>query len=582
APNTPAPTDAPAPAPGKATGATIRTGSDGKPMTPRTVKLLPGGSGRDHVSGGAGVDVLYGQAGDDALSGGGHDDYAEGGPGKDVLRGDLPLTADSPHSEVEPIADPGWKGGPSGRAELEGEAPPGQDDLIGGSSTPGAPDAGDVLEGGDAADVLLGDNGSLVRTVTSTGDRVYAERGNGTRSRTHDPDLPGTSTRFCTTAQAACEPADASGADQLHGEDGDDGLWGQDGDDRLRGGDGNDDLFGELGADRMDGGDGEDAMLGDRGGLVNERLDAADAQRLGFTVSLNAPPKESYTGFTAGTYDRRADLLHDADGDTWATSALPHDGFSAGGDDVMRGGHGRDSLHGGYGDDLVNGDSGGDELFGGDGADLLWGGKGCDPVKDAATPDCLSGGAVNPAARGTGDRFVDHVFGGAGADLLDYNPRGSYPDDCAPGRMPDGTPTTVVDPCVWFEMTGKDDGQAADDQHHQGVDWQYGGQGRDVLQGDRTANGPNPGDKMIDWNGSYNLYTHCGPANGGHNIVRQHSPAMLGFLAKVAWGAGAGRTAADATTPGTSAYRELAISSDSGSAFPTTPGHFDSPVACAG
>lgn len=569
---------------GTAARVTVRLGSAGTPMTPRAVKLLDEGSGDDRVSGGSGVDVLWGQDGDDQISGGGQGDYAEGGGGADRIRGDLPLSAESTQTESRPLADPGWKGVASESAELEGDATPGQDDLIGGSATPGAADEGDAIEGGGAADVLLGDNGSLVRTLTGNTERVYTERyaagqapADATRSRTHDPALPGDSTRFCTQAQPTCEPAGAFGADRLYGDEGDDGLWGQDGDDRLYGGAGDDDLFGELGDDEMDGGAGEDAMLGDRGGVVNERIDAGDAQRLGFTVSLNAPPKETYRGFPAGSYDRRTDLLHDADGDTWVTAAMPHDGFAKGGDDRMRGGPGRDSMHGGAGDDLINGDSGGDEVFGDDGADVIWGGKGCDPVLDAATADCLSGGAFDPAARGAGDRFVDHVFGGAGADLLDYNPRGSYPDECAPGRMPDGELTTVVDPCLWFRMTGKDNASAADDQHHQGVDWQYGGADRDVLQGDRTANGPNPGDKMIDWNGSFNLYTHCGPANGGHNIVRQHSPAMRDFLAKVAWGAGAGRSAGDA-----SGARELAIpANDNGSPYPTSPGHFDSPVACA-
>ncbi len=570
---------------GTPTQATVRLGSAGAPMTPRAVKLLAEGSGDDRVSGGSGVDVLWGQDGDDQISGGGQGDYIEGGGGADRIRGDLPLSAESTRTAGEPLADPGWKGVASGTAELEGDdAAPGQDDLIGGSAKPGAADKGDAIEGGGGADVLLGDNGSLVRTLTGNTERVYTERyaagqapADATRSRTHDPALPGGSTRFCTQAQPACEPEGSFGADRLYGDADDDGLWGQDGDDRLDGGAGDDDLFGELGDDEMDGGEGEDAMLGDRGGVVDERIDAGDAQRLGFTVSLNAPPKETYHGFPAGSYDRRTDLLHDADGDAWVSAAMPYDGFAKGGDDRMRGGPGRDSMHGGAGDDLINGDSGGDEVFGDDGADVVWGGKGCDPVLDAATADCLGGGAFDPAARGTGDRFVDHVFGGAGADLLDYNPRGSYPDECAPGRMPDGELTTVVDPCLWFRMTGKDNASPADDQHHQGVDWQYGGADRDVLQGDRTANGPNPGDKMIDWNGSFNLYTHCGPANGGHNIVRQHSPAMRDFLAKVAWGAGAGRSAGDA-----SGARELAIpANDNGSPYPTSPGHFDSPVACA-
>ncbi|MFC7606470.1 hypothetical protein ACFQVD_40860 [Streptosporangium amethystogenes subsp. fukuiense] len=587
----------------KPTRATVRIGSRGTPMTARAVRSLGGAAGADRISGGTGVDVLWGQDGDDFLSGGGDGDYVEGGGGADVLRGDLPLSANSAQTTVTPLPDPGWPGTAGGAQDLEGTDPQaGQDDLIGGSSVPGAPDGDDAIEGGGADDVLLGDNGSLVRTLTGTAERVYTERypagqvpANATRGRTHDPDLPGSATRFCTEAQRTCEPAGAFGADRMYGDDGDDGLWGQDGDDRIFGGAGNDDLFGELGDDEMDGGAGEDAMLGDRGGVVNERVDAGDARRLSFTVSLKSPPKESYTGFREGTYDRRADLLHDADGDVWVGAptdpAMPHDGLTSGGDDTMRGGPGRDSLHAGYGDDLANGDSGGDEVFGGGGADVLWGGKGCDPVLDAATPDCLSSdGTFDPGARGTGDRMVDHVFGGAGgtepavlgSDLLDYNPRGSYPGNCAPGRWPADTPTTSVDPCLWFKLTDKADAQGGDDQHHQGVDWLYGGAGRDVLQGDITANGPNPGDRMIDWNGSYNLFSHCGAANGGHNIVRQHSPAMQDFLAKVAWGSGAGRTAADATTPGTSAYVELAIpANDSGSAYPSTPGHFDSPWACA-
>ncbi|MFI6174886.1 hypothetical protein ACIA8R_05045 [Nonomuraea sp. NPDC051191] len=571
---------------GTPAAATVRLGSSGTPMTPRAVTLLGDGSGGDRISGGSGVDVLWGQSGDDQMSGGGQGDYAEGGDGADQIRGDLPLSAESTRTISRPLPDPGWKGDPSGPADLEGDDTPGQDDLIGGSARQAATDQADAIEGNGGADVLLGDNGSLVRTLTGTSEKVYAERypagqtpADATRVRSHDSALPGDSTRFCTQTQTTCEPAGSSGADHLYGDDGDDALWGQDGDDELHGGQGDDDLFGELGDDTLYGGPGEDAMLGDRGGVLNERIDASDAQRLGFTVSLNAPPKETYKGFQAGTYDRRTDLLHDTDGEAWVSAAMPHDGFAKGGDDRLRGGPGRDSMHGGAGDDLVNGDSGGDEVFGGDGADVIWGGKGCDPVLDAATPDCQSGGAFDPAARGTGDRFVDHVFGGAGADLLDYNPRGSYPGSCAPGKMPEGELTTVVDPCAWFRMTDKDNAATDDDQHHQGVDWQYGGADRDVLQGDRTANGPNPGDKMIDWNGGFNLYTHCGPANGGHNIVRQHSPAMLDFLAKVAWGSGAGRAAGDP-----SGTREVAVpaSGDSGSPYPTSPGHFDSPVACAG
>jgi hypothetical protein len=63
---------------------------------------------------------------------------------------------------------------------------------------------------------------------------------------------------------------------------------------------------------------------------------------------------------------------------------------------------------------------------------------------------------------------------------------------------------------------------------------------------------------------------------------------MQTFLQKLAWGSGAGQTVNDALTSGTSAFRELALvypsdnnAHGSGPAYPTTPGHFDSPVSCS-
>ncbi len=133
-----------------------------------------------------------------------------------------------------------------------------------------------------------------------------------------------------------------------------------------------------------------------------------------------------------------------------------------------------------------------------------------------------------------------------GSDILDFNPRGSYPGNCAPGAWPVTTAGVTVDPCQWFQLTGKADDTAApetlvNNQHHHGTDWIYGGWDRDVLQADRAQNGPNPGDRLIDWNGAYNLFSHCNAAYGGFNDVRQHSPAMQNFLKSLAWGSGAGQ-----------------------------------------
>jgi hypothetical protein len=340
-------------------------------------------------------------------------------------------------------------------------------------------------------------------------------------------------------------------------------------------------------------------LLGDRGGVRNEFLNDGAGTA---SATLSSVPQESYTGRRAGFYDRRVDLLHDTDGNVWLGSstdpAMAHPGLLRGGDDRIRGGAGHDQIHAGWGDDVANGDSGGDELFGGDGADVLWGGKGCEPTAGECP---IVNGAPDLSFRGTAsqggvDAYVDHLFGGRGgapttgvegADVLDWAPRleASCTTQAWPVANGDGT---VSDPCLWLEMTNTDNDDVADNQHHHGTDWMYGGWDRDVMQGDVAANGPNPGDRMMDWNGAYNFWSHCNAAYGGFNDVRQHSPAMRQFLQTLAYGSGAGRAPADLTNSATSAFREIAIaySEDNkehaaGPAFPGTPGHFDRPVACA-
>lgn len=437
-----------------------------------------------------------------------------------------------------------------------------------------------------------------------TSEAVYTERypidavpGDAVRIRTADPASGEPTTRFCTDDAATCDEAGAFGDDVIYGDDGDDGLWGQDGDDIIRGGDGDDEIFGELGDDQLFGDAGSDALLGDRGGVVTTYLDG-DRMPAESTITLTQPPAETFTGFQRGTLDRRVDLLHDTDGGQWlgsgARNAMPHPGLTTGGKDRIRGGLGSDVIHAGYGNDLANGDSGGDRVFGGDGEDVLWGGRGCDPTADAATADCLSDGVFDPSARGEGDRFVDLVFGGAGepdvdqqnvlgSDIIDWAPRGGYAN-CTSEDWPATAGTTSNDPCAWFEMTDTDDAEPANDQHHHGVDWIYGGLDRDVMQGNVTANGPNAGDRLMDSTGAYNLYSHCNAAYGGFNDLRVMSPAVRGFLQQVAFAASAGQDASDVTTKGTSAYVELAMvypgdmKRATGKAFPGTPGHFDLPA----
>jgi hypothetical protein len=359
----------------------------------------------------------------------------------------------------------------------------------------------------------------------------------------------------------------------------------------MFGNDHHDLMYGELGDDTMFGGNDDDTMLGDRGGVRITYLDPGDDPSQ-FSITLKQVPQETFTAFRTGTRPAFVDLLHDVDGNQFVGSStstpMARPGLTQGGNDRMRGGADSDQLHGGIGNDLMNGDSGGDVAFGDDGDDVIWGGKGCDPVLNAATSDCLTDGTFDLDSRGTNDRFLDHSFGGVGADVIDFMPRGSYPGSCSAGTMPELTPTGVIDPCTWFEMTDKHDADTTNSQHHHGTDWIYGGWDRDVMQGNVAGNGPNPGDRLIDWTGAYNLYTHCNAAYGGYNDLRLLAPDLELFLTKLAWSDGAGQQASDVDTSGTSAYRELAFAyrpdfkeHANGAAHDGTPGHFDDPDSCS-
>ncbi len=436
-------------------------------------------------------------------------------------------------------------------------------------------DAGDFVYGNGAQDFQLGDNGELLRLLNDAGTSydVYADYNPTTYKRQAN--------RFDVNAAA---DSGVFGNDYLEGNDGDDYQWAQDGDDELHGNAHNDDMHGELGDDDMFGEAGEDAMLGDRGKITDDLIEADDPDDpKQFTITTKSPPFLTYTAFRPGTLHRSFDLLKDGDGDMDGDGdPVEKPGLRHGGSDYMRGGPDHDSMHGAFGDDLMNGDEFGDILYGDDGSDVMWGGRG-------------SSDPGNADARGDNDQFVDYLFGGhggdpaknqgiitGGADILDYRPR--------PGTNPLAPTEGSPDPIEWFRITNTDDDTPSpstrfNNNHHQGIDWIYGGWDRDVLQANVADNGPNPGDRLMDWNGAYNLYTHCNAAYGGYNDIRAHSPTMQNFLQQFAYATGAGASLEEVRTPGTSAYRELALvypedgKLNSGKAYPTTPGHFET-ISC--
>ncbi|MEO6570140.1 MAG: hypothetical protein ABIO83_01190 [Ilumatobacteraceae bacterium] len=535
--------------------------------------LAPGRFGSDVISAGTGEDVVFAQDGDDWATGGDGDDAIEGNGGADRLYGDLstdeaidvPTYAASLTQWSTKISSGDVRDGSGGA--------PGEDDIIGGSNVDHR-DGVDSVDGDAEDDFILGDNGTLRRQIT--GETYVVAPGDGARDRIF---------RQATRLAPGTFGNGRSAGDLLDGNLGDDAIWGQDGNDRIRGQAGDDDLLGELGADTVYGGLGEDAIVGDRGSIRNTELGAPGAlfSQAPSVKSYNGPPfLTSVPYFTTGRYDRRVDLQLELGGSVGgpfpgqSPIVLVLSGSGSGGNDLLRGGPGHDSIHGAAGDDIMNGDDGADWLFGGHGSDVMWGGRG-DPS-----------GADD---RGVGYGLVDRLFGGrggdpandtgvitGGADILDYQPRTL-------------SNSLYQDPQSWHDAVapyddGTVDGGAAAPQHHHGTDWMYGGFDRDVMEANVAHPGPNDGDRMWDWTGNYNLYTHCTPDYGGYNDQRARSPQMEAFIEYLAYDSGVGADLGDVQDGASSAYRELALvykfdtKDNNGKVYPTSPGHFDQPAAC--
>lgn len=296
-----------------------------------------------------GGDVMFGNQGDD---------FMEGNHGADFMFG----------NEDE---DDMWGGSSSDATGVVGSGTP-PDNLV---------DTNDILRGGEEDDVLIGDNGTIVRATDGGGIwlRHQGARANGDNTP-FDMVI-----RNVGVTQTPEEPG-AFGNDWMQGNDGEDEGYGQQGD------------------DYMEGNNGEDALLGDLGLITSSVQDGSNEE-------TTSPPGPFFaeTVFPAGSFDRQFTLF--------SFTGVP----AAAGNDIILGGDDRDSLHGADGNDIVNGDGDAtivnslsgvdpnpltadvDKVFGGDGADVMWGGRG-----------------------------DDNMWGGYGDDYLDVRPRRGipgYPDD---------------------------------------------------------------------------------------------------------------------------------------------------------
>jgi len=316
--------------------------------------------GGDHMWGNDNDDRMWGQGGEDEMSGGAGDDYMEGNAASDwmsggteqddMLGGTGPIVSSDPSTAYHHPTDTSTLTRTvtvSNTAEVEVSL-------------------GDTMFGDADADVMLGDNGIITRTLTTEGEWltwVYSMSLDSFGAQLPRHPTGGAGSRVDRVVSMVEEAAGlTAGSDLMFGGAGDDDMYGQfdDSSEALPVG------------DEMWGDDGEDAMLGDQGVVLSRVL--TDPTQF---IEPRQPFIDDHI-YISGTLFREVALLQ------WAT----------GGNDRMRGGDDGDWMHGGAGDDLMNGNAGNDRMFGDDGADAMWGGP-----------------------------HHDHLWGGYGMDSLDVRPR---------------------------------------------------------------------------------------------------------------------------------------------------------------
>ncbi|KPJ68944.1 MAG: hypothetical protein AMS14_11900, partial [Planctomycetes bacterium DG_20] len=440
--------------------------------------VSPDVSGDDHMWGNDNDDIMYGQGGEDEMHGGAGDDYMEGNAASDLMYGEGneddmiggsgPMTSSSQLQELSEDDRATALPGRTDESTKTRNVPYGTGTT--GDLTPTADvPLGDTMYGGEGADVMLGDNGIIIRPLEAdqwiTLDYALQADSDGTEAPRHPTE--GSGSRIARTTEmidsvpwsvSDTERWWVAGSDLMYGGPGDDDMYGQfDDTDRVSL------TLGDAIGDEMHGGEGEDAMAGDQGLFNNSVI---------MTATQHIEPKEPFIDddiFIEGTLFREFVLEQ----------------IDIGGDDRMRGGPGGDWMHGGAGEDVMNGDDGNDRMFGDDGDDDMWGG-----------------------------RQHDHLWGGNGFDQLDLHPRvdedDANPDSCNPLDPPD--------PSVWYTFAFEG-GLATTtcDGNFEDVDYMYGGWDADAMQANIGDNGPRIGDRLIDWAGVYNLYVLC-PATYGEFV----------------------------------------------------------------
>jgi Ca2+-binding RTX toxin-like protein len=458
---------------------------------------INGDSGDDDIFGGTGDDTINGGAGDDDLIGEEGHDTVNGGAGMDIILGDRGIINRSPGVGGF-VADPG-------KLLVE---------LI---ATPPALAGNDILNGGDDADRMWGQEGNDTMSGGAGDDVMRGNAGDDTMSGNAGADEmfgdAGNDVMFgdALVANGALDGVDTirggdgddiiSGnakGDRLFGDAGDDIIFGDadnevcadDGDDFILGGPGDDLLFGNSGADIIFGEGGDDRIVG--GSNTAGVCDGIDQISGGPGNDVIAGDNATIAD-GASANDKLVTLLLDDQG---AGDIIAGDA----GDDRIYGQFGDDTISGGIGNDVIEGNEGNDVIDGGVGADDLVGGSSSnDGVIDAdrvgtGRPDGVDiisgGGGIDYIA---GDNaLISRQFPAAGravVELFDVSTTTSTPTagTSAGDTISGGDGNDLI-----FGQGGADtiDGDAGDDyiEGNDGDDTIRGGDGDDDLVGGGSAN----------------------------------------------------------------------------------------------
>ncbi len=245
---------------------------------------------------------------------------------------------------------------------------------------------------------------------------------------------------------------------------------------RLASGSGDDLVWGGSGADLVQAAAGDNVLVGDHA----EVWRFASADRGG---PRHVETKDPFIEVDVLTRPLAyvVDLAHLADS----------------GDDVLVGGADSDWVFAGLGQDIANGGAGDDVVWGGDGYDAIWGGKG-----------------------------ADRLYGGVSDDAMDVK-RAAWQA---------GLTTPVTDSAWWdLAFAAAPDVDTDDDEStDNGDDILYGGRDRDILQADLGDSGPTPGDRLVDWYGSFNLYLVCDSPYGAGRTLRKADPDVMDVMIELA------------------------------------------------